>query len=224
MYSPAHELEAWELEMEVEGEAAFEAGFEAELEYLIGDRAQPANQGVDPNPHHDNVLSQLAGFVRQAGWGDIRREQPQVAGTANAVEATERTRDGRGPGMNFPDLAAIDPNRQRTHIEVDTDRRASLDHQARIFAADRNPALGNQAGQARGVFVVINPRTGLVTSVRHVQHGRRTQTRRYAGGVPLDRLLTLGVLNAPVSARAVRPPRPARARQQRQREFELGFY
>ena len=233
MRSLRHELEQeWEDELEFESELEFD--FSTEIEYKIGDPADPANQGQDPNPHHDSVLAQLADFARSRGWGDIRREQTQAAGTVSPVQATERA-GSRGRGLNFPDLSGVDSRGQRTNIEVDTSATASRDHQDRIFAADANPALGGVARRARGVFVVIDPSTGLVTSVRHVRHrqggGAPVQVeRRYGAGVSIATLLSSGVLDSPVSsrsaavraARSVRRPSP---RRRRQREFEVeGLY
>jgi hypothetical protein len=62
----------------LEFESELEFDFSTEIEYKIGDPADPANQGQYPNPHHDSVLAQLADFVRLRGWGDIRREQTQA--------------------------------------------------------------------------------------------------------------------------------------------------
>jgi hypothetical protein len=88
-------------------------------------------------------------------------------------------------------------------------------------------SLGGVARQARGVFVVINPRTGLVTSVRHVRHrqggGAPVVSRvRYGAGVPIATLLSSGALDSPISSRsaAVRAEMPGRRQRQRQREFE----
>ena len=219
----------WEDEFELESELEFD--FSTEIEYKIGDPADDANHGRDPNPHHDRVLGQLVRFVRQSGWNRklLRREQTQVAGTINPVQATERA-GSRGRGLNFPDLSGVDLSGRRTHIEVDTSAAASRDHQDRIFAADANPALGSVARQARGVFVVIDPGTGLVTSVRHVRHrqgggGPVEVVRRYGAGVPIATLLSSGALDGPVSSRsaAIRAARSVRRHlpwRQRQREFE----
>jgi hypothetical protein len=223
-----HEFEQ-DREDELEFESELEFNYSTEIEYKIGDPADAANRGQDPNPHHDSVLAQLSDFVRSSGWGDIRREQTQVAGTISPVQATERA-GSRGRGLNFPDLSGVDLSGRRTHIEVDTSATASRDHQDRIFAADTNPALGGVAAQARGVFVVIDPRTGLVTSVRHVRHRQGggvpvEVVRRYGAGVPMATLLRSGVLDGPISSRsaAIRAARSVRRqvpRRRRQREFE----
>jgi hypothetical protein len=226
MGSFRHEFEQeWEDEFELESELEFELS--TEIEYKIGDPAGQANQGQDPNPYHDVVLAQIASHMQSSKWGDIRREQPQVAGgISNPVNATALRRDG-GTGLNFPDLQGVDLGDRRAHIEIDTSAARSRAHQRRIFAADASSALGGAAGQARGVFVVINPRTGLVTSVRHVRHrqgGAPVVSRvRYGAGVPIATLLRLGVLDSPVSSQSpdVRAAMPARRpRRQRQREFE----
>ena len=208
----------WEDELEFESELEFE--FSTEIEYQIGDLADAANQGQDPNPYHDIVLAKIVDDARSRKWQDLRREQAQVAGTVNPVQATQRAnRSGRGRGMNFPDLSGVDVKGQRTHIEVDTSETGSRGHQYRIFAADANKALRDNARKARGVFFVIDPTTGNVTSVRHVSHrqdGGNTPvqvTRQYGDGVSIANLLQKGVLNHPVSSntRGLNARQPARS-------------
>jgi hypothetical protein len=202
----------WEWEDELEFESEFEFDFSTEIEYLIGDAADPPNQGRNPNPHHNKVLKELAQALRNKGWTDIRREQAQVAGTLRPVQATERPYGSKHPGMNFPDLSGVDTKNKRVHIEVDTNETRSLTHQDRIFTADANETLSNvaskKARKARGIFFVINPATGNVTSVRHVSHrknggnGLNVTVRRYGTGVPIANLLENDVLNWPVNKNA----------------------
>jgi len=123
----------------------------AGAEYKVGDPAPPPNHGDTGSIYHWARIARIRDLLRARGWTDIRVDQPQVA-------------DGVVVGQNRPDIQAVSPGRQRVNVEVDTDPRESDQHQRVIV---RNDPL------ARGIFIVINPRTGSIEEVR--RYDPRTQ-------------------------------------------------
>jgi hypothetical protein len=169
-------------------------------ERVIGDVAPAPNDGVSANIFHWKNIDAIGRYLRRQQWQDIRTAMSQVAGGRGDPILMASGRGGSTRGMALPDQQAIDPSGRRVHIEVDTDPRESAAHQRKIFRLDKNPGLGPLAGKARGVFIVQDPRTGRVTSVRHVDPSAgRPVTRQYGPqGVPLATLIARGVLTAPV--------------------------
>jgi len=129
-------------------------------EYAVGDPAPPANQGTSPNILQWWTILQLRDTLARLGYRGIRVDQQQVTGPLGNETVA---------GTNKPDLQGV-RNGRRVVIEVDTDPRESRTHQATITRND--PA-------ARGVYVLIDRRTGQVRSYRTYNPATgRTMVRR----------------------------------------------
>jgi hypothetical protein len=129
-------------------------------EYQVGQPAPPANDGTTGSIHHWDWIGRLRNALRRGGYGDIRVDQQQVA-----------VRNGRlvVVGNNRPDIQAT-RGRRRFNIEVDTNPDDSRHHQRVITAHDPH---------TRGLFLVIDPRTGRLVQRRHYDPatGRTTVVR-----------------------------------------------
>lgn len=198
-------------------------------ERAAGDPAPLPNNGNHPEIHHWGGIDKVGTYMRRHKWSDIRAGYGQVSGIRDDTPLLATGQGRTTKDTNVPDVQGIDSSGRRVYVEVDAKEKSSRAHQDKLLKADlaRKRAGDPGAGNARGVFVVHDGRTGRVTGVRHVDPQRKHDVTMDYGpkGIPLPLLLKRGVLSYPVPAQVLRtrPTGPTRRPRtaRRAREAEL---